>query len=109
MAKLNKTGNSVEKDVQFPIEDGVSVDLEAGLQKAEEESAKSDDIGIEVTATEAKVKPQSSGKKTVKVKLRADHKCHIGGVNYFFERGKTYTVPEAVKFVLNRSDLLSPL
>ena len=48
-------------------------------------------------------------KKNVKVCLRANHSCSIGGVTYHFEKGKQYNVPESVKSILLQADLLKPL
>lgn len=47
--------------------------------------------------------------KNVKVCLKANHSCTIGGVRYHFEKGKQYNVPEGVKTILRQADLLMPL
>lgn len=61
----------------------------------------------EVTLIQNTNKPLES--KKVKVKLKADHKCNIGGEWYYFSKGGTYTVPENVKNILVEADLLLPL
>lgn len=83
--------------------------VEANTVEIEQPIAEDTENGIEVNEEATNVKKSSSGQRIVKVRLRREHKCHIAGVNYAFEAGKTYTVPEAVKFILNRADLLAPL
>lgn len=48
-------------------------------------------------------------KENVKIRLRKDHSCSIGGEMYDFKAGKVYTVPKNVKKILNRAGFLSPL
>lgn len=45
----------------------------------------------------------------VKVKLKSNHKCNIGGDWYVFHEGKQYNVPENVKAILAKADKLLPL
>ena len=47
--------------------------------------------------------------RNVKVCLKANHSCSIGGTMYHFEKGKQYNVPISVKEILLQSDLLAPL
>lgn len=47
--------------------------------------------------------------KMVKVKLSQDHRCFIGGNWYSFYEGKQVNVPENVKDILMRANLLLPL
>ena len=47
--------------------------------------------------------------KNVKIKLRVNHKCHIGADSYNFIAGKIYTVPQNVKRILQDAGLLSAL
>lgn len=47
--------------------------------------------------------------KNVRVMLKRDHKCHVGGVWYTFKKDKQYNVPENVKGILKKSNLLLPL
>lgn len=47
--------------------------------------------------------------KKVKIKLREEHKCNIGGEWYYFSKNSVYTVPENVKAILTEADLLLPL
>ena len=45
----------------------------------------------------------------VKVLMKENHKCCIGGEWYYLEQGKQYNVPENVKEVLMKADKLLPL
>lgn len=47
--------------------------------------------------------------RNVKVRLKRNHSCVIGGERYNFEVGKQVSVPENVKAILMRADLLLPL
>lgn len=47
--------------------------------------------------------------RNVKVRLKRNHSCVIGGERYNFEGGKQVSVPENVKAILMRADLLLPL
>ena len=64
-----------------------------------------EDDEVKVEVPEAKEIPD----KNVKIKLRVNHKCHIGADNYNFIAGKIYTVPENVKRILQEAGLLSAL
>lgn len=60
-----------------------------------------------VKEQEEKVTPAPP--KSVRIKMAKDHRCHIGGVFYNLEAGKTYVVPENVKRILSSVGLLLPL
>jgi hypothetical protein len=47
--------------------------------------------------------------KNVKIRVKTNHTCSIGGVVYHFEKGKQVTVPENVKKILMESNLLMPI
>ncbi len=47
--------------------------------------------------------------RNVKVVLKVDHSCSVGGERYHFERGKQYNVPASVKSILMQAGLLMPL
>lgn len=53
--------------------------------------------------------PKTPIEKNVKVRLKTDHSCTIGGVRYHFVKGKHTNVPESVKSILLQADLLMPL
>lgn len=47
-----------------------------------------------------------SAVKKVKVKVKKDHSCHIGGIWYNLVAGKETNVPEDVKQILAKANLL---
>jgi hypothetical protein len=47
--------------------------------------------------------------KKVRIKLKRDHRCCIGGEWYNFSKDGSYSVSENVKNILAREDLLLPL
>lgn len=47
--------------------------------------------------------------KMVKIRPRENHRCHIGGNTYDLKKGVVTTVPEFVKSVLAKADLLQSL
>ena len=65
----------------------------------------SEDNEVKVEVPETKEIPD----KNVKIKLRVNHKCHIGADSYNFIAGKIYTVPQNVKRILQDAGLLSAL
>ena len=52
---------------------------------------------------------KTSKEETVMIRLNKNHKCHIGGVYYVFEKLKAYPVPPNVKRVLQQAGLLTAL
>ena len=64
-----------------------------------------EDNEVKVEVPETKEIPD----KNVKIKLRVNHKCHIGADSYNFIAGKIYTVPQNVKRILQDAGLLSAL
>ena len=63
------------------------------------------EVSVDTSSIDDSKKPDNM----VKVRMRTDHKCTIGGELYQLESGKVYTVPENVKRILNKAGLLSPL
>ena len=63
------------------------------------------EVSVDTSSIDDSKKPENM----VKVRMRTDHKCTIGGELYHLESGKVYTVPENVKRILNKAGLLSPL
>lgn len=45
----------------------------------------------------------------VRIRMREDHRCFIGGSRYNLIKGHTYDVPENVKTILDKRGLLAPL
>lgn len=107
---------AVEVDVvETPVaEDPVGLDtVDTEVVEAEdttvevevEAPAKDDTVDVDTESVNVSNKP--SGK--VKIRMRVDHKCCIAMERYDFKAGKTYTVPENVKRILNKAGLLAPL
>lgn len=67
----------------------------------------------EVTANLNEVKLVDNTKtpieRNVKVRLAVNHSCCVGGERYHFEKGKVYNIPQNVKTILARADMLRPL
>ena len=78
--------------------------IEEPKKEPKKEEVKIED---EVTLVQNNTKPIEP--KNVRVVLNKNHKCHIGGNWYSFERDKQYNVPENVKSVLRKAGLLSAL
>lgn len=51
----------------------------------------------------------SPATRNVRIRLKRNHSCVIGGERYNFEAGKQVSVPENVKDILMRADMLLPL
>lgn len=82
---------------------------EKKVLKKEEEIIIDEPIVEEEVVIEEPVKEQPTPVKMVKIKLKEEHKCHIGGEWYVFEAGRQYTVPEEVKYILSQNQLLLPI
>ena len=74
-----------------------------------EESPKEETAKAESTVTFEDTESKKPVEKNVKVCLKANHSCFIGGVAYHFEKGKQVNVPSSVKAILLQADLLMPL
>lgn len=71
----------------------------------EEEEKKTSSVEIDTKAVaEKKVIPTN-----VRVKMKTDHKCYIGGELYDLKEGVCYNVPKFVKSTLNKAGVLIPL
>lgn len=99
MAKPKKNAEVVEEVVtpevatEEPTEELVMV---ADEEKKAEENSSADSPVVTV----------QSSVKNVKVKVRKDHSCCIGGVWYNLEAGKEINVPSNVKQILASAGLL---
>lgn len=47
--------------------------------------------------------------RTTSVRTKVNHRCRIGGVTYYFQKGVAQSVPDEVKRVLLKGDLLLPM
>lgn len=74
-----------------------------------EEVEVSDVADVEIVEEAVTVEESNQPDKLVKIRLRENHKCFIGGERYFLDKGKTYNVPENVKRILDEEGVLAPL
>lgn len=63
----------------------------------------------DVSFSEAAVDTSKKAVNMVRVRTSVDHSCCIGGVRYHFKKGVQKNVPEGVKAILLRANLLMPL
>ena len=91
-----------KKDKPIVVKDDIQI-ISPTLEKKVAEKKVSEDISI--------VQPEKTVvvEKMVKIKMKADHRCFIGGEWYYLLKGKQYNVPENVKNILLGADKLIPL
>ena len=94
---------TVEPVESIPAVEDVSEAEVASVTVVEPES---ETAPPEVVFSDVESTPAS---RNVKVRLKRNHSCVIGGERYNFEGGKQVSVPENVKAILMRADLLLPL
>ena len=95
-----ETPEENEKETTAPEQETPEVDVDVTVPDVEEP-----EVSVDTSSIDDSKKPENM----VKVRMRTDHKCTIGGELYQLESGKVYTVPENVKRILNKAGLLSPL
>lgn len=103
MAKPKKV-EILAEGVQLVSEE-LETKLKSNLKRQAEVEVKEDLGEIQIIKEEPTVVPQ----KMVKILMKEDHKCFIGGEWYFLLKGKHYNVPENVKAILIKADKLQPL
>lgn len=87
----------------------ISGELETKLQsnlKVKKNEVKADLGEVSLVATEQPTAPPT---KMVKILMKENHKCCIGGEWYYLLQGKQYNVPSNVKDVLLKANKLLPL
>jgi len=88
-------------DIPTEIEEDFKVDNQ-------ELSIEGEDIQVIIPKEQDyEVKPVEP--KKLKVKMRVDHKCYVGGEWYYLKKDKQYSVPVNVKRILAEGDYLLPL
>lgn len=112
--KINVYGETTE-DVTITVKEGDTDDT----VNEEESKENSDEVILvsenlqnkidEVTIVATKENTEPVVEKKVRIKMREDHKCHVGGEWYYLLKGKNYNVPENVRDILAYADLLLPL
>ena len=97
---------TVKKTATKKEEVKVDVTPEVEVDTAEEITVE-EPKGLEVDPTPVSEEPKVTG--NVRVRMKKDHSCFIGGEHYVLTAGQCYNVPANVKEILNRADLLAPL
>ena len=113
--KKKQTVNEVKVDeveVKTDTEETKKDVADTDVVSVEISEEKEETDGIEVNpealvVNEVKI-PEEKDKK-VKIRMRVDHHCTIGGEFYDLKAGKTFNVPADVKRIFSREGLLSPL
>lgn len=72
-------------------------------QEVKEETKEAEEITL-VNTEKTVVKEES-----VRVKPKVTYSTHIGGTNYYFEKGVCQNVPPNVKRIMQDGDMLLPL
>lgn len=96
----------VEEATTETVDEQVEVE-ETEMPEVEIPEVEEPKADVEVDTKEVKSTGKPNG--NVKIRMRADHRCTIAMVRYDLKAGKTYTVPENVKRILNKAGLLAPL
>lgn len=94
-----------KEEVQI-ISGDLEVKLQNNLKKTKKSEVKANLGEVSVLATE---EPTKAPVKMVKVLMKDNHKCCIGGEWYYLLEGKQYNVPSNVKDVLLKANKLLPL
>lgn len=103
--KKTTTSKKEEVAVTTPVEEVITPEVEIEVAEAPVEKQPS----VEVDMEDAKIKESDKPNSLVKIRMRVDHKCCIAMERYDLKAGKTYNVPENVKYILNKAGLLAPL
>ncbi len=102
MARPKKNAEVVE-EVVTPDEEVATEEPTEELVMVADEEKKAEEVTSADSPVEVTVQ---SSVKNVKVKVRKDHSCCIGGVWYNLEAGKEINVPSNVKQILASAGLL---
>lgn len=103
--KPNVTPKAAEIKVTESVEENVIKE-----ENVEVETSDVKEPTIENTVTINEDLPDNDFKdKMVKVRLRENHRCNIGGAVYDLKKGEVSLVPEFVKSILAKADLLQSL
>lgn len=82
-----------------------NVEVEEVVTETTEEVTNSPVVDVDIEASKSSHRKEGS----VKIRMRADHRCTIAMEHYDLKAGQVYVVPENVKRVLNNAGLLAPL
>lgn len=92
------------EDADITDSDTADVTLNGEVSAPVSEVESADEINFNDSAI-----GEAPAPKNVKISLRIDHSCVIGGEHYHFVKGKQYNVPYEVKSILKQAGLLMPL
>ena len=107
----NKKPNVTPKASEIEVKESEEVKVNEDVVEATETSVESDVKNTteeEVTMNDP-VDVEVPKDHMVKIRPREKHRCTIGGVTYDLKKGVSVNVPEFVKSVLAKADLLQPL
>ena len=107
MAVKKTTKATDKKDEVLEVAENIEVSTEVEIEVPEVEVPEVAEV--EVDSEKAEVKTSNKPNGNVKIRMRVDHKCCIAMERYDLKAGKTYTVSENVKRILNKAGLLAPL
>lgn len=109
--KLNVKKDEINEEVNETEEVKVNETVTIGEEDVDKKESKKAEPKKETVDIKPNTdKPIAEKPQTLKkIKLREDHRCHIGGTNYRFSKGEVYTVPVQVKEILSNAGLLVPL
>lgn len=97
-----------EVKTEVDINDDLSVEEDEIEEDDIQEDTKEEPVVI-ITPVEELTPPTPVEDKNVRIKLRVDHKCVVGGEMYDLKKDQCYNVPSGVKKRLNKAGLLAPL
>ena len=114
---VKKANTKATKEVAVEVEETVETveveEIETVVEETPEVEVEIPEVTeepkVDVEMEKAEVKESNRPNGNVKIRMRVDHKCCIAMERYDLKAGKTYTVPENVKKVLNKAGLLAPL
>ena len=112
---VKKANTKATKEVAVEIEETVEnvEEIETVVEETPEVEVEIPEVTeepkVDVEMEKAEVKESNRPNGNVKIRMRVDHKCCIAMERYDLKAGKTYTVPENVKRILNKAGLLAPL
>lgn len=104
--KKANTKATEAKEVKVEVE---TPEVEVETPEVEIPEIEESNFDVEVDTKSAEVNTNNRPNSSVKIRMRVDHKCCIAMERYDLKAGKTYTVPENVKTILNKAGLLAPL
>lgn len=98
---VKKTNKEADVKVEVTTEEVVEETVVEEVETTEEPK------GLEVDVTPVAEEPKVKG--NVRIRMKNDHHCYIGGEHYVLTAGQCYNVPANVKDILNKAGHLAPL